>query len=203
MTLTLKNKKIKISFDYITVAFICIMIICGNDTKYLTAMLCTVIHECGHIVVMLRHGRGQIDVSVNLFNIAISDKDRNCRSYREDIMIICAGPLANILTAAVFGIIYVFFPDSRIFDTVMISIALAVFNLLPMESTDGGQLLYIFLCRRIPQQTARRIMTVITLIVLVPVAALGFFVLLQSKYNYTLLFSAMYLAALIIIRNDK
>lgn len=201
MSFTLK--KIRISFDYITVAFICVMIILGNNTRYLTAMFCTFIHEGGHIAVMLKYGCDRVDVNVNLFNIAISDKGRNCRSYTEDIMIICAGPLANLLTAAAAGIGYMFFSAALLYDTAMISLFLAVFNMLPMESADGGQLLYIFLCRHFSRQTSRRIMTVITLIVLIPVASIGFFVLLQSKYNYTLLFASLYFAALIIMKKTK
>lgn len=176
------------------------MIILGSDSKYITALVCTAIHESGHIFAMLRFGSGSIDVKVNLFNISIVDKDRSSRPYRQDIVIICAGPLANIATAVIFCAAYFFCKSDIIYNFAVISAMLAAFNLLPIESTDGGQLLNILLHKLFSHKTANIIITAVTLVFLIPTAVLGFVVLLRSKYNYTLLLVAMYLIVLIVMK---
>lgn len=200
MTLTLK--KIRVSFDYFSVAAVCAMIILSSDSKFSAAIVCTVIHEAGHIAVMLVSGCEKVEIAVNLFNVAIKDRERNVRSYMQDVFIICAGPLANILTAAIAFAVYTLSKCSFIYNIMIISIMLAAFNLLPLESTDGGQLLFLMLNQKFSSEISQRIITVISIIVLFPIAVFGFLVLLQSKYNYTLLFAALYLIAVVLINTN-
>lgn len=201
--MTFSVNKIKITFDYFTAAFICIVIIAANDGRYITALICTAIHECSHLAAMKFYSRDEICVTVNLFNISIKDSMRLSRPYRQDAVIICAGPAANLLTAAAAFPFYIFFSSTLACNIMMISLALAIFNIMPLESTDGGQLLCLVLKRRFSEQTSELIVTVITVIFLLPTATLGFIILLQSKYNYTLLFASLYLSALLLTKCGK
>lgn len=196
-------KKIKISFDYITVAFVCGAMVLCHDSRYIIAIVSTALHEMGHIVVMLKYGCDKVDINVNLFNIAISDKQRGMRPYSHDIAIICAGPLVNFLIFVTFKMLHNLYPIEFLYNVAMISLALAIFNMLPMESTDGGQLVYILLCRRFSPRVSQTVMTTITLILLIPIAFVGFIILLRSKYNYTLLFATMYIVALVVMKKNK
>ena len=188
----MQNNKIKITIDYFTIAFICIIVILSNDSKYIAAILCTICHEAGHIAVMRSCGCEKINVKVNLFNIAIADPKRGVRPYKQDIAIICAGPLVNLVMFVVFGIINIFWKSVFIRNIVFISLVLCCFNLLPIESTDGGQLLKIVLEEKFTPQTVRVIMTVLSVIFIIPLSCLSFYVLLQSRYNFTLLFTVIY-----------
>lgn len=201
--MTLSLKKIRVSFDYLSIAAVCVMIVLSSDSRFAAAVVCTVIHEVGHITVMLLNGCEKVEIAINLFNVAIKDRDRNVRSYIQDIFIICAGPLANILTAAAAFVVYTFSKCSFVYNIMIISIMLAIFNLLPLESTDGGQLLFLMLNKKFSSEISQRIITVISIIVLFPVAAVGFLVLLRSKYNYTLLFAALYLIAVVLINTNS
>ena len=183
-----------------TVAFICSAVILSGDGRYIIAMVCTALHEAGHIAVMLGYGEERIDVKINLFNIAISDRQRGMRTYREDAAVICAGPLVNLVVAAVFFGAYSVLGFRLFYSVSIISGILCVFNLLPMESTDGGQLAAILMSRFFSESTVRCIMTVLTVVILLPVACVGFYVLLNSGYNYTLLFSSLYFAAMLLMR---
>lgn len=184
--------KIKISTDYITVAFICISIILCRDSRYAAAVLCTVCHESGHIAVMMMYGCDRVDVKINLLNIAISDKLRGVRPYKQDIAVICAGPLVNFAMFAAVGVLNSFLRCELLYNISVISGVLCVFNLLPIESTDGGQLLEIVLNSMFSPRTVRTVMSVMTIIFIIPLAFLGFYVLLKSRYNYTLLFAVIY-----------
>lgn len=200
--MTFSLNKIKITFDYLSAAAVCMMIILSRDSRLAAAIICTVIHECGHLLVMMRCGCKKAEIKVNLFNAAIIDKERNTRSYKQDAAIICAGPAANLITALIALPVYVLCGIGFAYNILIMSIMLAAFNLLPMESTDGGQLLLLLLKQKLPQDTSQRIMTVISLIVLLPVATVGFLVLLHSKYNYTLLFAALYLVVILLTKGN-
>ncbi len=201
--MTLSHHKIKLTFDYITVAFICIVIILSPNGKYITAFLCTAIHESGHIAAMLALGSDNISININLFNISIRDTMRSHRPYKEDILIILAGPAFNIISVILFGLLYMAVPADIVYDIVIISALLAVFNLLPLESTDGGQLLTIALGLFFSKRTVDIVVTVISLILIIPIATAGFLVLLSSKYNYTLLFAAVYIMLISILKKAK
>ncbi|MEE0873727.1 MAG: hypothetical protein UIH27_09750 [Ruminococcus sp.] len=80
--------------------------------------------------------------------------------------------------------------------------SVGLFNSLPVMSLDGGQLLYLLLCRRFSGQTAERVITLLTLIMLIPLAAFGFVVLFQSPGNFSLLFVCGYLLLSLLTREN-
>lgn len=201
--MTLRLGRLRISFDYITAAFICGLVVLGADSRYLIALVCTALHECGHVFAMLYFGSESIDININLFNIEITDKARLKRPYKQDIAIIAVGPAVNFFTAVLFYLLFLFCQSDVVYAFFAISLVLGIFNLLPMESTDGGQLLKIFLTKKLEPSAVNIIMTVVTLVILIPIAVLGFYITLNSRYNYTLLFAAMYMCALIIMKKTK
>ena len=80
---------------------------------------------------------------------------------------------------------------------------LGLFNILPIDSLDGGQALFILLSMKFSPFTSMKILDIISFMILIPVAVMGFLVLLQSKYNFTLLLTALYLIAIILLKNRK
>ena len=72
-----------------------------------------------------------------------------------------------------------------------------------INKLDGGQALLIILCRFLSPRTASIVLDVISFIILIPAACIGFFVLLNSQYNFTLLITALYLIALILLKHKK
>ena len=71
---------------------------------------------------------------------------------------------------------------------------------MPVAALDGGQVLLLLLSCRFAPVTAERILTVISVICLLPMACLGFYLLLLTRYNFTLLLAALYLIALLLLR---
>ena len=80
---------------------------------------------------------------------------------------------------------------------------MGLFNLLPVMSLDGGQLLYILLSRRRTPGQAEKIVCRLTFICIFPLAALGFVVLFHSHYNFSLLFVCVYLVFTLLTRQEK
>ena len=80
---------------------------------------------------------------------------------------------------------------------------LGIFNLLPIETTDGGQILKIILSKKISVTTADTIMTVLSFIFIIPISIAGFYVLINSQYNYTMLFAVLYFVTALVFGFKK
>ena len=81
-------------------------------------------------------------------------------------------------------------------------LTLGVFNSIPVSTLDGGQALLILLQHRMSPYRANRILDVLSLVILFPLAAAGFWVLLRSKYNFTLLAVSLYLIAVVLLKKQ-
>lgn len=145
-----------------------------------TALLCLLasfLHEGGHVAALLAMGRPPREVAVGACGIRLVPHPRPIEPMRQATVLL-AGPLVNLVSAALFAV----------FRCVPAAVAahavLGVFNLLPIEALDGGQLLACFL----PARTVRWI----SVAVLLPLATLGFVLLLQYS-NPSLLLVCIYL----------
>ena len=112
-----------------------------------------------------------------------------------DVVISLSGPVTNLL---VFGIFLFINPDFA-----YINLFIGLFNILPASSLDGGQALYLILLSLTDANRASVVIDVITVIISVPLFAAGIYVLLQTRYNFSLLFIGLYLFAGVFIRKDK
>ena len=160
----MKKNPIKLSVDYFTIAFFCIITIMCGDSRCFAAIISSVCHELGHIAVMLFYRCDNIDIKINLFNISISDKNRGTRSYKQDAAVICAGPAVNFAMFTAFGLLSNYFEHEILRNISIISGILCFFNMLPILSTDGGQLLEIALGYRYSLHTVNIIMISLSLV---------------------------------------
>lgn len=176
--------------SFLTVALMSIVLISDTSHKVLFCFLCAIIHESGHLFSMLLFSIKPRSVKLRMFDIVI---DADCdKSLFADLIITLSGPLFNFLSAFVF-----YFVNETM---CIVSVLLGVFNLLPLESFDGGHALYLLLCRKLSVHTSLLIIRVLTFIFLVPILALGVLVLFYSKYNYSLLLIALYLLAVLFLK---
>lgn len=85
----------------------------------------------------------------------------------------------------------------------MANLCTGLFNMLPVMSLDGGQLMYVILCRKFSEKSAEKIINITAVIILFPLTVLGFMLLLNSKYNFSLLFVCSYLIASLLCKNNR
>ena len=102
------------------------------------------------------------------------------------------GVMMNLLCAAVSV------PFSRRF--LYANLALAIFNLLPVMSLDGGRLLWMLLSRRFLPKTCTVTLKLTTFVLLIPLMTAGIVMLFRSGYNYSLLAISLYLLAVLIFK---
>lgn len=181
---------VSIEASFLTVALMSVVIILDTSSKIFMCFICAIIHECGHLFAMAMFSIKPESIKLRVFDIVIDAKTD--KSSLSDLIITLSGPLVNLTTAVLFY--YVSYP------MFIISVFMGVFNLLPIESFDGGHALAVLLSKKLSVVAVRSIIKIFTFLLLVPIFIAGVLVLFYSKYNYSLLFISLYLLAILFLK---
>lgn len=193
MQLRINNFYIYISFP--AVAFVAAIVISNFYTNYLLCLGAVIIHESGHLIFMYLLGIIPSGIEIRPFNITIIEKQRYKSPLYIDIIITSAGPLFNFL-------LYICCFNNFL-SFAYVNLLLGLFNLLPAAALDGGQILYLLLTKIFSREKSAKIIDITTILVSLPIFFIGLFVLLNSKYNFSLLFIGLYLILTLFIRDKK
>ncbi|MBQ2944644.1 MAG: site-2 protease family protein [Ruminococcus sp.] len=114
------------------------------------------------------------------------------------MIITIAGICVNIIVSSVCFLLYQIIPSAFVFNVAMCNLVVGLFNLLPIKTFDGGQLTELLLTRRFCTSTVEKLVNIITITTVIPIAFAGAYILLTSKFNYSMLLLAIYWLLLII-----
>lgn len=172
-----KNIKIQLHFSFFAVLAFLTLFAGGAESLAVFALL--ILHEAGHLLALccFHIAPERIQLSGLGMQIVLGPVPL---SHMKSAMISLAGPIVNLLIA----VICLFFGLNM---TGMLSLIFGLFHILPIEPLDGGNALKSLLSRRFGIAKAGRISLVISLLLLFPMAVTGFYVLIQTRYNFTLL----------------
>lgn len=198
MTLNVRNIRVKVSFFFFVTA--CIALVLDTTDTAALAVCAAVIHETGHLVCMLVCGERPSEIFFAPFGMSITRLPRG--SCKREVAIALAGPAANILAAAVLAVFMFVCRSSDLLKAVVVNIALAAFNLLPIEPLDCGRAVRYLLVSKFNTLRAERTAFVLGVVFLIPLSAMGFFVLIRSRYNVTLLIASVYLSWMLLKRKQ-
>lgn len=200
MRFKLFSTQVTISYLFICLTALCIIM---NIFKgFLLCLFAVIVHELGHLIPMCKFGHSPNKIKILLFEISISDSSRQQRTFKQNLIIIFLGPLVNFICFILLYLLYLFC-DKIFLPPALANISVCLFNLMPVLSLDGGQLLYLLLSRKFSDRTSEKVVDIITFIFLFPLAALGFLLLFNSEYNFSLLFICVYLALSLVCRNNR
>lgn len=174
----------------------------GIFKGFIICAVAVTLHEAGHIVPMCIFGYKPEKIKINTFEISIYDKKRMEKSFFQNIIIIISGPFANFICFILSYLLYLFCSKSFM-PFALANISVCLFNVMPVMSLDGGQLLYLLLAKKLGDNYAEKIVNIITFIFIFPLAALGFLLLFNSKYNFSLLFVCLYLVLSLVLKNNR
>lgn len=197
-----KILKTEITVSYLIICLASICIIAGIFDSFLYCLLGIIIHEAGHIILMCIFGYAPEKIRLSLFEISISDRKRQERKYIHNFLIIFFGPFSNFICFILFYLLYLLCNDFFLYPAAA-NLSVGLFNLLPVLSLDGGQLLYLILSRFISDTVSQRIVNITTFIIIFPLAFFGFILLFNSKHNFSLLIVCIYLVFSLLCRNNK
>ena len=190
----------KVELSFLFVAVTACSVLLDHTGCVIHTLLASFFHECGHLAAMGFLGGAAKKVAFGIFHIDIQDNRRVKRGYYQDIFILLAGPIVNLVLCLLLLIGFGVFHQQIFLFAASTNLLIGFFNLLPVESLDGGQILYAVLCKRKSLEQAQKWVQIISFLVLLPIACLGFFILLRSKYNFSLLLASCYLMGQLLLR---
>ncbi|MBQ6626235.1 MAG: hypothetical protein IIX27_02975 [Ruminococcus sp.] len=181
---------VRIELSFLCVAALTLVLLLDKSGKTALCMLGAFVHECGHILALILCRVNIKSITFRAFDIVISTgREKN---FLTDLYVTLSGPFSNLIFALLFyHVYYPFFVSNMV---------LCLFNLLPLETFDGGHALKLLLSRFFTYKTVNLVLLVLTLMFLVPMLVFGILLLFYSKYNYTLLLIALYLLAILFIK---
>lgn len=195
MTIYWKNCRIDISF--LLLAALAALLVSDRSGYLVAGLGAAALHEGAHLTVMNAYRCLPGRIRMTPFGIDILRGSGVSHSYLRDVAVSLSGPAVNLLAAAIFA----FCPGCT--QVTLANFALFCFNVLPIAPLDGGQALYALLCLKWSPRNAARAVTVISFFVLLPLAAVGFFALLRSPWNFSLLLVSIYLILLLLLKKEK
>ena len=180
----------------ISYPLLCVMtavIILDSSYSVLLCFSAAVMHELGHLAALAAYHSAPETIKLALFDIAIIDNKKALRKVSHELVVTLAGVAVNFISAMLLLIVQMFCSSNELAVLTAAHLTLGGFNSLPIYSLDGGQALCLILSRHFPPRKANNILTVISLIILFPLALCGFLLLLQTRYNFTLLLVSLWL----------
>lgn len=193
----------KISLSFPLVCALSIVFVLDKTSLGAISCVCAVCHELGHIIAMKMLNTTTNNIRLSLFDANINDNYKHRRTLPSELFVILSGVAVNLTLCLVSFVVY---KNTNINEFLSFSTAnmfLAVFNLLPVESLDGGNAIYVILIKFVEEQTAETILQIISFVILLPLATIGFIILIKSQYNFTLLFTSCYLMSIIVLKKSK
>ncbi len=179
--------KIKIGLP--TVIFVGLLVFFDRSFLSLLALCAALIHELGHLTVMILLGVKVSKVEITFFGAEIRSKKLS-NSILGNITVYAAGAAANILSAVI-----IYSLPSPSFEALFFagaSLSLAVINLLPIRTLDGGCILEAVIFYLLPKY-APVILDVISSLTLGLLWLTAVYFLLVSGGNLSLMLFCMYL----------
>ena len=179
--------RINISFA----AAVTLTLIVDESGLCATAFFCCIIHELGHIAALLLFGEKPKLIELSFYGVRLERSGSSGIKSIGEIIIYASGPTANFALSA---LLFVFGGTEGIKTAAVISCCVGLFNLLPCQPLDGGNILKFFLERVTNSEICEKICFGVSCLSIVPMVTAGVTLLLKTG-NVTLLAVSGYLAA--------
>lgn len=195
MNFKIKNINIIVSYYFLILISLIISTDKSNISMYF--LYAIVIHECGHLLFIYFFNIKISAIHFKVYGINISIAKPECISYCNELLILLSGSFANFIIS----ILLYFINSTEYFILITTNLIIGVFNLLPIESLDGGKIINIILFSCLPFNVAYNISFFISVIFICTFSVIDFFFILHGNFNITLSVLCIILI-LKIIRNN-
>ena len=178
----------KIKFPLITLIFFASSFF-DVSGEALATFIAAILHEAGHVAVMIRRGIGLRDITVTPYGLEINKK-RDYKGFAEEISVSLAGSAVNVIFYIIFmgrGGFYLLLAEA--------SLMLGALNLMPILCLDGGEALYALLSLFYLPDKVDRICKRVSLITLIVIWIPAVYVFMYSGCNYSLFIMCIWLFA--------
>lgn len=199
------KKRISVS----PISCIWFMVLLLLDTPYLLPMAFAVcLHEAGHLLCacVMRIRISRMEISMLGARMMV---DGAALSYKKEFLLALGGPLAGALGFALCFPVALKYCELPFFSEGLlpfsvISLALSVFNLIPIDTLDGGRMLRCAISHIFSFEIAERVMKICTFFALVSLWSFSVYLMLRTVSGLTLfVFSAILFINHFISGNKK
>lgn len=188
----------KIHITFLFTAFIAILTATDKSGLILPLIISATIHEAAHLFAMWICDCNPKSVKLIPGSIEISQGiNVKCKNQ---IFISIGGPIINLILFAVLYLDYSFTKSDATLNFALINLILAIFNLLPAKSFDGGEILKILLLKKFSENKCKIIINLLTLIIALIFLTAGFFLLKNTSKNFSLIIVGLYLIISVLIK---
>ena len=192
MTTFVKGKKIQVSVYF---ALLLTLVFALSPQGYApVGFVCCLLHETGHLLCMKAVGCKIKGVAFGVYGMRIDSELP--LSFKKEALVALGGPLVNIILAVV-G----FTLDNRMF--AIVNTAVAVFNLIPVESTDGHIALKSLLGLCFESEKIKAALNIVSAAFLFLMYCFGFLLLFKSGYNFSALAVSVYLTVKFLFQGSQ
>lgn len=193
----------KVYINPLTVAMLAICYITRHlEIFYITYGVMT-LHELSHLLAAKAIGLKPAYIAFHPFGVNLKLKNKLICRLSDEIILYLSGPLCNIALACLALLAFQFYPSHWIRFFYGSNILLFVMNMLPVVPLDGGIVLKKLLMYRIGYKSAGRIMTAVSTVIGACLFALGAYVLYVTRFNYSVLFLAVFLMGNAFTQKEK
>ncbi len=133
-----------------------------RERLLLHILLAAALHECGHMAAVYAAGGEIASFRITLFGGELCIRNAARLSYGQELLAVLAGPGSNLACALFLAHMATSLGWERAYVIAGIHASLAVFNLLPLRSLDGGRALFLALSYLTQPITADRAVHVVS-----------------------------------------
>ena len=190
---------IRLCVSFWALLFVSYGIIFSGTGKHfiLICLISSFFHEIGHLFFIFKFSDSLSEIQIHPFEVRI-----NCSldkvTFKQDVLITSSGILVNLLLASVFCLLYYTFQNELCLEISLCNLAIGAFNFLPIDSTDGGQLLSMILSLFLDYRIRSLLITFVSCFIIIVLIFSGVYVLFISRYNFSLLFIGIYFLIIFI-----
>lgn len=169
------REKIKFSVSPLFLIIVTALLLLDKTGAVPFCMICAIIHEAGHIIVMKFIGADIKEIKLSPFAIDIN-RTNSALTVQNNAFVLSSGFILNFLFALIFFLVFSVFPEKWVGYLLWGNLFIGVFNFLPFPNTDGYNILKIFL----PKKAVRCISLLSAIIFLV--FGIGIFVKIHNPF---------------------
>ena len=189
----LKLKRTRIEFGLSFVIIITLMLIFFDEKIVLLSLLCSLLHECGHLLAIVLC-REKIDrVVFGGFGLRIERSSLSHTSYMGEAIIALGGIFVNFSMFLLSLIAYLLWDSDALFIFGVINLFVAFMNSLPIKSLDMGKALLYFLLMKTQEDKAEIIKERVSFVFSLLFAVFTILYSIFIRVNFSLVAVSIYL----------
>jgi len=187
------NRRVEVTVSPLFFCLFAVLLIYEPQGIAAGCLAASLLHESGHLAVMAMRRALPHRIAVGVFGMRIEKGEGMHLSFLDEFLIAAGGPAVNGLCCALFLCL-----DGQ--KTAVIHLLVGALNVLPIYPLDGGTMLQCILLHFFSKERTDTILRAVSLLVVFPLGVAGFYLLMVSGYNASLLLVDAYLVLLLLFK---